>query len=111
MKFLRTWYIKQFSAMLFIALIVFVYAVKAFHTHDISSSNTASKPGKIAHTVKAKFSCAICDFHLAKDTDIPISGFSIACPLAFISLCYNYVSPVTNSVVLVSGIRGPPAFA
>lgn len=111
MKILRTAYFKKTNAALCIALFVFIHAVKAFHTHDLSSNAFASNTNKNAATVKANFNCAICDFQLAKDSDATITSFNIETPVHYIGVHYYYLLPVSTSFAIASDNKGPPSLA
>jgi hypothetical protein len=109
-KFLRSVYCRKTAALAFIALLVCIHVAKAAHTHDLSSY-ACNAPGKNTTAVKASFSCAICDFQVAKDSDAMVSDISIAAPVCFITLFYNYSLPVASAFAVVFCGRGPPALA
>lgn len=90
---------------------MFINAVKVFHTHDYLSSWQIEKLSKKAQTVKAAFSCSICNFQLVKDSDAAINSFALEAPLLFISVNYNYLLPVTTSFAIASDNKGPPSVA
>lgn len=110
MNFLRTSYFKKAGASIFILLLVFIHAVKALHTHEISviSANVITKN---ATAVKADFSCNICDFQIAKDSDAIVSDVQIAAPEHCTTLFYLYILPVVNSNIVTTSGTDPPLFA
>ena len=71
---------KRITALLLIALLFFINAVKFLHTHNYSLPTQnqyvilVSSKGNTAlplHNQLVCQSCAICDFHLIKDTELP----------------------------------------
>lgn len=110
MNFLRTAYYRKAGALALIALLVCIHLIKAMHTHDISSCVFHSLD-KNATAVKANFSCAICDFQVAKDSDAVVAEISIAPPVFFICSYFNYTLPQANSFAVVFDGRGPPSIA
>ena len=111
MNFLRTKYFKQTSAAIFLSLFVFIHVVKAFHTHDLSSGAFSTNANKNAATLKANFTCAICDFQLAKDSDAAIISFNIETPIHCLAAQYFYQLPVSTSFAIASDNKGPPSIA
>ena len=97
---------KKIIACFLLAVFTFIHAEKAFHTHQKQDDHTQQKD----ITVKlAGNSCVICDFQLAKDSELP----TLACtdlPFTFLLKeyttafsCYHFL-PATQ----ISN-RGPPA--
>jgi hypothetical protein len=107
MNFLRTSYFKQTVAVIFLSLFVFIHAVKALHTHDLSITSASDK----TTALKADFYCAICDFQLAKDFDIEIPALTFFTPVHFIQVYYNYTISAHAAFPVTSVVRGPPAIA
>jgi len=109
MTFLRSDTIKKISALLFMALFVFVLAVKALHFHDLSSqkNNNAHQLANIG----ASFFCNICEFQLAKDIDAEMPVIDFATPLIFLHSYYHFKtnSPVSFEKDVL--VRGPPSLA
>lgn len=110
MNFLRSNNLKKISASVFMALFVFVHAVKTFHTHEYLFSNKANTNSKQTN-VASNFYCAICDFQLAKDSDAEVSSIHVSTPVTFISFYYHYA--VTNVITTPKelSVRGPPVVA
>lgn len=111
MNFLHASYFKKTSAILFLTLFVMVHAVKALHTHEIALACHHHQPDNSDADVKADFSCSICDFHLAQDSDAVVSGGDIIVPEYGITSFYHYFLPVYNSTVESSSGTDPPLFA
>ena len=95
---------KKIIAGLLLALFVFIQAGKTFHTHDKHVSSTQA--GVVLHSTGS--GCAICDFQLAKDSELPaifISTLSFSFlqlePVIFTSSC-SYGSATSIPA------RGPP---
>jgi len=107
-KFLRDLYFKKLVAIILLALFVFTYAVKAFHTHEFSFASANNISNKNATNVKADFYCIICDFQIAKDSDTEIAALNISTPVLFITTYYNYALQSLKSLSVVSSVRGPP---
>ena len=110
MNFLRTSYFKKAGAFSFILLFVFIHAVKALHTHEISLAS-ANAITKNATAVKADFSCTICDFQIAKDSDAIISDPQITAPQHCTTFLYTYILPVYTSYIVTTSGTDPPLFA
>jgi hypothetical protein len=111
MNLLRASYLKKTSAIVFLTLLVLVHAVKALHTHEISSGCHHHQADNSDTDVKANFSCSICDFQLAKDSDAVVSKIEIITPEHRITAFYHYVLSVYNSIVESSSGTDPPIFA
>jgi hypothetical protein len=111
MNLLRASYFKKTSAIIFLALLVLVYAVKALHTHEISLACHHHQSDNSDTDVKADFSCSICDFQLAKDSDAFINKIEIIIPEYRITAFYHYFLPAYNSIVESSSGTDPPFFA
>jgi hypothetical protein len=109
MQFLRHILIRKVAAFLLMAMLLYIQGVQVFHRHDytpVKHQKTTQLPG---HLVKANHSCAICDYHLAKDAALP------AAQVILPSLCYY---PVTNTfrpsaphagLQYTQANKGPPA--
>lgn len=111
MNLLHASYFKKTSAVLFLTLFVLVHAVKALHTHEISLACHHHQPDNSDADVKADFSCSICDFHLAQDSDGAVSKIEIITPEHRIIAFYHYFLPVYSSIVESSSGTDPPSFA
>jgi SNF family Na+-dependent transporter len=110
MNFLRTSNFKRTSASVLLVLFTFIHAVKAFHTHDFSYLAKEQNSNKNAATVNAAFSCAICNFQIAKHSDAEVAVINISAPLHYITTFYNYALPLLTSFAITSSVRGPPSF-
>jgi hypothetical protein len=109
------------TALMLMALMLYINAIKLFHTHPGSYSPvysfhavhahalpSISPDNTVRHIVHGNH-CAICDFQLAKDADVAAAGIDIA-PIrkidAFSVSCVNtYIPAFPGST---SG-RAPPA--
>ena len=107
MIFLRTTYFRKTVAIIFLLLFVFIHAVKALHTHDITL--TANSTSKNSTAIKADFYCAICDFQLAKDCDTEVPVITFSTPVQFIQVYYNYTVSSHDAITVATVVRGPPA--
>lgn len=109
MKFFNNIKIQKLNAAFFLALLVFIHVVKAFHTHDYAIVN-AYDTSKKESVLKQIYSCAICDYQVTKDSDSYIDELRIERPVWIIISYFHYIAPqVFSSHVFVSS-RGPPAF-
>jgi len=111
MNFLRASYLKKTAASLFMLLFVFVHAVKALHTHENIAALANNTAGKNADWFKADYTCNICDFQIAKDSDAVIECIKISAPESFLNYYYNYIISSFDSIPVVSSGTDPPAFA
>ncbi|MFZ1798847.1 MAG: hypothetical protein WAU24_03200 [Chitinophagaceae bacterium] len=110
MNFLRRFYIKKISASLLIALIFFIQVVKTFHTHPVYLQQ-ADFHSKTTPVVHQNYTCPICDFQIAKDSDTEVASIEISCPVHFIATTYYYALPILQSVSASFIARGPPSFS
>jgi hypothetical protein len=94
-------------ASLLLALLVFVYAEKAFHIHEKATNNTEQAGVSITAN---NAGCAICDFTVAKDAELPEpSGTAI--PFTFLSKEYATASIAYHfQTGNITSDRGPPSF-
>jgi len=109
MNFLRNNKLQKITATLLLAVLVFINAVKTFHTHEYSYSAQQENSSKHATTCKAYFFCAICDFQIAKDSDAAVATLNISTPVQIIGNYYNYLSDNIVSFSVLSSVRGPPS--
>jgi hypothetical protein len=107
MNFLCTSYFRKTVAVTFLSLFIFIHAVKALHTHDLTSTSSSAK----STAVKADFYCAICDFQLAKDCDSEIPVLAFSAPVQIVQVYYNYTISFHEASPVTSVVRGPPAIA
>jgi hypothetical protein len=110
MNFLRLPYFKKSAAVIFLSLFVFTHSIKALHTHGICLAS-ANMLNKNATAVKTDFSCTICDFQIAKDSDAVISDIQIATPQHSTTVFYSYSLPAYNAFVVNASGTDPPSFA
>lgn len=98
---------KKLIAGLLFALLVFIYAEKTFHIHELPASKTHQTG--ITSVINNPV-CNICDFTVAKDADLP-DPFRVYIPLKFLikeyvsaSIAYHFKPENSTST------RGPPLF-
>ena len=106
MNFLRNSYLKKISTAILLVLFTSIHAVKAFHTHNFPAVQSALS--KNIPSVHTSFSCAICDFQLAKDGDAEVATINISAPVNFIISFYNYSLPKLSNFSVTTSVRGPP---
>ena len=96
---------RKIIAGLLLALFIFIYAEKAFHTHLREANHSQQK--KIAVS-SFSANCAICDFKVAKDSELPAL---ISTNIPFIY--WTGESTISSSVYNILPLsqipnRGPP---
>ncbi len=98
---------KKLIAGLLFALLVFIYAEKIFHIHELPASKTHQTG--ITSVINNPV-CNICDFTVAKDSELP-DPFSVDIPITFLikeytsaSIAYHFQPENSTSN------RGPPSF-
>lgn len=115
MAFLRHIVTKKITASAFIVLLLFMHAVKVFHTHH----QTANYNAAYAHALKSPFDaaqkaiitsrCLICDFCFLRDVDVTNYHIAIQQPaFAAITNSEHLTFIVCSAHLAVTG-RGPPA--
>lgn len=109
MNFLRNNKLQKISATFLLAMMMFITAVKTFHTHDLSAYEKAEKSNTNPISLKAIFSCAICDFQFAKDSDVQVVAIDIVAPVYHVTNIYGYTVPSLFSFSVISSVRGPPS--
>lgn len=86
---------------------LFIHVAKAIHKHE--------RPGitfSFQLKVQKSSDCPICDYHIAKDGDLPVVLFSPAQNM--LPGCYQiipYQSQLISSIGLSYADRGPPVLA
>lgn len=110
MNFLRNGKIQKLSAAFLLLVLVFINAVKTFHTHTFSYAAQREKSNQNKTVLHESYYCAICEFQFAKDGDAEVAIIDIAAPSRFITSFYNYLLPQLSSFSITSSVRGPPAF-
>lgn len=109
MQFLRHILIRKAAAFLLMAMLLYIQGVQVFHRHDytqVKHHKTAQLP---EHLVKASHSCPICDYHLAKDADLPAVHIILP-PLCYYSVTNTFRPSAPNAgLQYTQANRGPPA--
>jgi hypothetical protein len=94
-------------ASLLLALLVLVYAEKAFHTHAKENSHAEQAGVSI---VSNNTGCSICDFTITKDTELP-EPIAATVPFTFLNKEYSSASITYHFQTGNStSDRGPPSF-
>jgi hypothetical protein len=97
----------QLPAIALMAVLFFVQGVKLLHRHDYASSGKIHHPSG-AHIGAAHY-CAICDYHLTKDAELP-SVTEAQAPLSYQYITYTFrPSPDYPGMIYVHANKGPPA--
>ena len=97
---------RKLTASLLLALFVFIHAEKIFHTHSVRTDNKVQTGFS---TVSKNTTCTICNFTIAKDSQLP-EPVSIDAPFSF--LLKEYISGFASYHFLTdnySSYRGPPS--
>ena len=105
--------VHRLLAIFLMAVLFFVQGVKVLHRHDYTSlkpytnADQHTDAGKRVHGAHA---CSICDYHLAKDAELP-AGIA---PLQVLS-CQYITYPFRPSaaypgMAYIHANRGPPAY-
>jgi hypothetical protein len=97
----------KLPAIALMAVLFFVQGVKLLHRHDYASSG---KTGHIAgHQLSTAHYCAICDYHLTKDAELPSVTDGLP-PLSYHYIAYTFrPSPAYPGMVYAHANKGPPA--
>lgn len=97
---------RKLAASLLLILFVFIHAEKIFHTHSVRTDNKVQTGFS---TVSKNTTCSICNFTIAKDSQLPEPA-SIDTPFSFLlkecipgSVPYYFLSDNYSSN------RGPPS--
>jgi hypothetical protein len=110
--------IKKPSALLFMAMMVFINGVKLFHSHH-DLDNSSSRSSIISLVVNSDFSlhqvsqdkhCPICDFNLMKDADMAHSDIPLFVRVSG-NAVFSYPLPHSLHQFSIPGKgRAPPVF-
>ena len=111
MNFLHRNKIQQLGAAFLLLVLVFISAVKAFHTHNFSYAAQTGNSNKNTAVVHESYYCVICDFQIAKDSDAEVAIIHISAPSSFIVSFYSYLLPDFAQFSVTSSVRGPPIVA
>lgn len=100
----QTRLLHQLTAIALMAVLFFVQGVKLLHRHDYA------KPHHVAgHHLAAAHYCAICDYHLTKDAELP-AVTAVLPPLSYQYITYTFrPSPAASGMIYVHANKGPPA--
>jgi hypothetical protein len=110
MNFLHSNKTKKISASFFMSLFVFVLAVKTLHSHEFSYSNYNNN-SKQTTTVTPNFSCSICEFQLAKDSDTETAVINLTTPCVLLHTYYHFKTGIIAFAEKDFSVRGPPVMA
>jgi len=94
----------KLPAIALMAVLFFVQGVKLLHRHDYAKTHTSN-----GHHLATAHYCAICDYHLTKDAELP-SVIAALPPLSYQYITYTFrPSPTGSGMVYVHANKGPPA--
>lgn len=110
MQLLHTSYLRKASAFFFVLLFIVPHAVKVSHTHALCLS-TPHSLSQEATMVKAGFSCTICQFQLAEDTDMVEYATRMAAPNVYAVLFVRHISSSYTALQPAASGTDPPRFA
>src|SRR5689334_22097769 len=105
MHFLGNHKIQKLSAAFLLLALIFINAVKTFHTHNFSYSAQTEQSNKNAPVIHQNYFCAICDFQIARDSDAEVATINISTPSKFIVSFYNYLLPELSNFSVTSSVR------
>lgn len=104
-----TAYTRQLIALLLIAVMLFVHASKALHTHTSPGTHLHGKQAmEITSSASTHHTCTICEFQLAKDK--PFTG-QIVLAIAPVHIAPTYsrlLTAINPDRLFVTEGRGPP---
>ena len=98
--------LRQLPAIALMVVLFFAQGVKLLHHHNYAPSGKA--PDHTGALIAAAHYCAICDYHITKDAELP--PVTAAVPL----LSYQYItytfrpSPAYPGIAYVHANKGPP---
>ncbi|HTB25541.1 MAG TPA: hypothetical protein VK711_09220 [Puia sp.] len=110
--------IKKPSALVFMALMIFISGVKLFHSHH-DSYNSSSHSSARSLTVNSDFSlhrisqdkhCPICDFNLMKDADMAYSDIPLFIRVSGNAVFTSLLSQSLPQYSFPGRGRSPPVF-
>jgi hypothetical protein len=108
MRSKQTLIVQRLTAILLMAVLFFVQGVKLLHRHDYTGTkihhNASDDPAvHIGHY------CAICDYHLTKDAELP-SSIGLLQVLSYQYITYSFrPSHSYPGLVSIDANKGPPA--
>lgn len=111
MIFLRCNKTQELAAAFLLLVLVFINAVKTFHTHNFSYASQIEKSNRSTPALHGNYVCTVCDFQVAKDSDAEVALIIIAVPQQFIESFYAYILPAHTNCSVTSAVRGPPVVA
>ena len=100
--------LKKTAALLLVAILLCVNAVKVFHTHDnckLSKQATSSANISVSHH------CQICDFHFLQDADNYVAAIQIQETINYPELRTSIILGTSSRPAKGILLRGPPALA
>jgi hypothetical protein len=109
--------IRKATSLFFITLMLFINAIKLFHSHPVNLQNISlinsghklHKSGEIrSQNISQDDHCAICDFRLSKDAE-PANSFSASTPPQSTIAIFAYILPLRTPAFHLTGQgRAPP---
>lgn len=108
MKRLRKQSVRQVTALLMMAILLSIQAIKLFHTHAPSAQTDHAVKHVGGAYLEQDGHCAICDFQMAKDAVVPDMGI-ILTPLDFQRIQYTAPLFAVQHLTLIatSGLAPP----
>ncbi|WP_134091862.1 hypothetical protein [Olivibacter sp. XZL3] len=103
------------AKLMLVYFVLTVIPIDLYHHHEPSRSlkanNTAYKVHH--HTKNARLSsyCLICNLHLNKKNDLPVTGFVVMLFTKEVCHSYGFISSLHEIPVQDITYRGPPSFA
>jgi hypothetical protein len=117
-KYFRKISVKKPSALLFMAMMIFINGIKLFHTHH-DSDNSSSRSSTSSFTSNSCFSlhqvtqdkhCPICEFNLMKDADMAHSDIPFFIRVTGNAVFTNQLPQSLHQFSILSKGRAPPFF-
>lgn len=101
--------IKTVTASFLAALLVGINVLKIVHKHSHPYEKESNSISINVASVNAYFSCDICNFQIAKDSDANIATWQISEPIYYTSFVDDFTIKIPGNKSIAFNVRGPPS--
>lgn len=109
MQVTRHAHTRQLTALLLIAVMVFVHVIKSGHTHPLIPDSAAHQQEKVIVPQSVQHgTCTICEFQLAKDASFTSEPLLLIAPVHAAPIYGRLLTNILPARLFIAGDRGPP---
>jgi hypothetical protein len=108
MSLFRHILVRKLLAFFLMAVLLFIQGVQLLHRHHYTPLKSSAVSSGLDKFTRSAHACAICDYHLAKDAELPHATVSLQA-LPYHYIVYSFRQPIKYAGLLQAHTnKGPP---